>query len=122
MSKVNEIVERWKSGEKQIDIANNLEVTESYVSKVLRPFKNGNDPNPIIYTSNMPEGVRIAWSQVSESIESAWGEIKEKKKDENQDNSKNQDNLKERKKEPKIKWPSKYGHYLILKGWIEKQF
>lgn len=43
MSKADIIIERWKNGEKQIDIANDLSVSEPYVSKVLAPFKSKAD-------------------------------------------------------------------------------
>lgn len=39
MSKADKIVEKWRSGEKQVDIAKALGVGESYISHVLAPLK-----------------------------------------------------------------------------------
>ena len=40
MSKTDIIVEKWKNGEKQVDIAKDLGVGESYISHVLAPLKS----------------------------------------------------------------------------------
>ena len=39
MSKADEIRKKWQDGEKQIDIANDLGVSEPYVSKIVAPLK-----------------------------------------------------------------------------------
>lgn len=96
---VNDIVQKWENGIKQKDIAKELGVSEAYISQVLAPFKNPTNINDLIF-SNIPEEVQIAWDQIAHSIESAWGKLK---------------------KDGKRKWPSKYGHFLIVKHWIEKQ-
>jgi orotate phosphoribosyltransferase-like protein len=102
-AKTDKIVELWDNGKglKQKEIAEKLEVSEPYVSQILAPYKavSNFNSNPI-YLSSIPEEVLIAWDQVSESIESAWG-----------------------KKRPDgtRKWGSKYAHFLIVKNWIDKQ-
>lgn len=36
---IAEIVEKWKAGAKQVDIAKEFDVSEAYISQVLAPFK-----------------------------------------------------------------------------------
>ena len=93
MSKV-EIIKRWENGEKQTKIAEDLKVSDAYVSQVLSTYKNKQK-------NGIPEEVKIAWSQIEKSIESAWGKFK---------------------KDGSRKWPSKYAHFLIVKKWIESKF
>lgn len=40
MSKADIIMEKWKNGERQVDIAKDLGVGESYISHVLAPLKS----------------------------------------------------------------------------------
>lgn len=46
----------------------------------------------------IPENVKIAWNQISKSIEGVWGKVQ---------------------KDGNRKWDSKYAHYLIVKQWID---
>ena len=39
MSKTEEIIRLWKDGKKQVEIANEFDVTEAYVSQILAPEK-----------------------------------------------------------------------------------
>jgi len=46
MSKAKTIVEKWKNGAKQVDIAKELDVTEAYVSQILAPEKKRKNLSP----------------------------------------------------------------------------
>lgn len=68
MSKADEIKEKWINGEKQIDIATILNVSEAYVSKVLAPLKN---PNPI--TPVIPDYIKKILERVHRNLDKTWG-------------------------------------------------
>ena len=46
MSKIEEIIRLWKEGKKQVEIANEFDVTEAYVSQILAPEKKRKAPIP----------------------------------------------------------------------------
>jgi len=68
MSKVDEIVKRWKDGEKQVDIAMSLGIGESYVSQVLGPLKN---PTPI--RTFVPREIKRLFDRINRNVEKTWG-------------------------------------------------
>lgn len=51
MSKADEIKEKWINGEKQIKIANDLGISRSYVSQIIKQLNTISPPNKKIYPS-----------------------------------------------------------------------
>lgn len=69
MSKVDEIIEKWKKGEKQVDIARELQIGESYVSQVLGPLKN-----PVLPVETfVPREIKRLFDRLSRNVDKAWG-------------------------------------------------
>ncbi len=69
MSKVDDIIKRWKKGEKQVDIARELQIGESYVSQVLGPLKNPSIPPGTF----VPREIIRLFERISRNVDSTWG-------------------------------------------------
>lgn len=97
MSKV-EIIEKWKQGMKQVDIAKDLRVGESYVSQILAPFKSIPIPTTLV-----PPEVKRIFDRISRNLDKTWG----------------MDN-KMGKEKGRPKYRNLWEDFLFFKEWFEK--
>lgn len=72
MTTIN-IIERWKKGDKQRDIANDLGVSEQYISQVLAPFKKEKEGDLPEVIMSIPWEIKRLIERVHENLSKAWG-------------------------------------------------
>jgi len=66
--KATEIIKKWNEGIKQIDIARDLQIGESYVSQVLDHLKN-----PITLPDMVPREIKRLFDRINRNVEKTWG-------------------------------------------------